>query len=45
LGEDFGEVHGVGGGVLGDLFAAAEAVADDDGFAVVADGREEDALA
>ena len=36
---------GAGVGVLGDLFAAAEAVADDDGFGVVADGGEEDALA
>jgi hypothetical protein len=36
--EDFGEVHGPGVGVLGDLFAAAEAVADDDGVGVVADG-------
>jgi len=44
LGEDFGEVFGSGAGVLGDLFAAAEAVADDDGFGVVADGGEEDAL-
>jgi hypothetical protein len=44
LGEDFGEVLGSGRGVLGDLFAAAEAVADDDGFGVVADGGEEDAL-
>ena len=43
--EDFGEVHGAGGGVLGDLFAAAEAVADDDGFGVGADGGEEDTLA
>jgi hypothetical protein len=45
LGEDFGEVTGFCGGVLRDLFAAAEAVADDDGFAVAADGGEEDALA
>ena len=44
-GEDFGELHGAGVGVLGDLFAAAEAVADDDGVGVVADGGEEDALA
>jgi hypothetical protein len=40
LGEDFGEVHGFCVGVLGDLFAAAEAVADDDGFFVVAYGGE-----
>ena len=45
LGEDFGEVLRTGVGVLGDLFAAAEAVADDDDVAVVADGGEEDALA
>jgi hypothetical protein len=45
LGEDFGEVFGSGVGVLGNLFAAAETVADDDGFGVVADGGEEDALA
>ena len=44
LGENFGEVFGAGVGVLGDLFAAAEAVADDDGFGVVADGGKEDAV-
>ncbi len=38
--EYFGEVHGAGVGVLSDLFAAAEAVADDDGVGVVADGGE-----
>jgi hypothetical protein len=45
LGEDLGEVFGSCAGVLGDLFAAAEAVADDDGFGVGADGGEEDSLA
>jgi len=35
-----GEVFGASAGVLGDLFRAAEAVADDDGFFVVADGGE-----
>jgi hypothetical protein len=44
LGENFGEVFGAGVGVLGDLFAAAEAVADDDGFGVVADGGQEDSV-
>jgi hypothetical protein len=34
LSEDFGKVAGTGGGVLGDLFAAAEAVRDDGGFRV-----------
>jgi hypothetical protein len=38
-------MHGAGGRVLGDLLAAAEAVADDDGIGVVADGGKEDALA
>ena len=38
-------MQGAGVGVLGDLFAAAEAVADDDGFGVVADGGEKDAFA
>jgi hypothetical protein len=46
LGEDFGEVHGFGVGVLGDLFGAAEAVGDEDGVGgFVACGGEEDALA
>ena len=45
LGEDFGEVHGFGGGVLGDLFGAAEAVGDEDGVCgFVACGGEEDAV-
>ena len=39
-------MHGFGGGVLGDLFGAAEAVGDEDGVCgFVADGGEEDALA
>ena len=46
MGEDFGEVHGFCGGVLGDLLGAAEAVGDEDGVGgLVADGGEEDALA
>ncbi len=44
LGEEFGEVFGVGGGVLGDLFGAAEAVGEDGGLGVVADGGEEDSV-
>src|SRR5258708_27669327 len=44
LGEDFGEVEGAGGVVLGDLLAAAEAVADDDGFGFAADSGKEDAF-
>ena len=40
LGEDFGEVPGLGVGVLGYLFAAAKAIADDDGVGVAADGGE-----
>ena len=45
LGQEFREVFGLGVGVLGDLFAAAEAVGDDDGLFIIADGREQDALA
>ena len=45
LGQDFGEVFRAGGCVLGDLFAAAEAVADDDGFGIGADGGQEDSFA
>ena len=43
--EDFGKVSGAGGGVLGDLFAATEAVGDDDGLGVGADGGQEDSFA
>jgi hypothetical protein len=43
LGEDFSEMHRFGGGVLGDLFGAAEAVGDEDGVGgFVADGGEQD---
>jgi hypothetical protein len=44
LGEDFGQVQGAGTVVLGDLFAAAEAVAEDDGFTVIANSGEQDSL-
>ncbi|RZU42097.1 hypothetical protein BDD14_3643 [Edaphobacter modestus] len=45
LSEDLGQVFGAGVCALGDLLAAAEAVGDDDGLRVVADGGQEDALA
>ena len=46
LREDFGQVHGFGFGVLGDLLCTAEAVGDEDGAGgFVADGGEENALA
>ena len=44
LGEDFGEVQGACTVVLADLFAAAEAVAEDDGFTVIANSGEQDSL-
>ena len=40
--EDFGEVHGAGVGVLGDLFAAAEAVADKEDRPLVGDALDND---
>ena len=43
--EDFGEVLGLAGGVLGDLFAATEAVGDEDvGWGGGSDGWQEDSF-
>ena len=44
MGEEFGEVFGVGVGVLGDLFGATEAVGEDGGLRVVADGGQENSV-
>ncbi len=37
-------MFGVGRGVLGDLFGAAEAVGEDGSLRIVSDGRQEDAV-
>jgi len=43
--QDFRKMHGAAGCILGDLFAAAEAVGDEDCFPrCTADGREENAF-
>ena len=44
MGEEFGEVFGVGRSVLGDLFGATEAVGDDGRLRVIADGGQQDSV-